>query len=148
MCGAGFGPSPEEYRLLRVFPRLCTTVRSNFHARPLFAAITASYLAVGITVARHRNVDNFATEHYDTAVHPTKEDSMPDKDTKAMTVRLSTDQHADLEAIAQVDEVPVAEAVRDAIEAHIKAKRADKEFRARLRQRLEEHREVLERLAS
>jgi hypothetical protein len=73
---------------------------------------------------------------------------MPDKDTKAMTVRLSGEQHAELEAIAQVDEIPVAEAVRDAIEAHIKAKRADKEFRARLRQRMEAHREILERLAS
>jgi len=73
---------------------------------------------------------------------------MTAKDSKAMTVRLSSEQHAELEAIAQVEEVPVAEAVRDAIEAHIKAKRADKAFRERLRRHIEEHREILERLAS
>ncbi len=72
---------------------------------------------------------------------------MAEKDTKAMTVRLPSEQHAELEAIAEVDEVPVSEAVRDAIERHIRAKRGDKQFRERLRRRMERHREILERLA-
>lgn len=73
---------------------------------------------------------------------------MPDEDTKAMTVRLPSSQHAELEAIADAEEVPISEEVREAIDAHIRAKRADKEFRQRLRRRMEEHREILERLAS
>ena len=63
---------------------------------------------------------------------------MAKKDTKAMTVRLPSEQHAELEAIAEVDEVPVSEAVRDAIERHIRAKRGDKQFRERLRRRMEQ----------
>ena len=72
---------------------------------------------------------------------------MPEKDTKAMTVRLSREQHADLEAIAGVEDIPVSEAVRVAIESHIRAKRSDKAFRERLRRRMEQHREILKRLA-
>lgn len=66
---------------------------------------------------------------------------------KAMTLRLPADQAADLEAVARADDVPVAEVVRDAIAAHIDARRKDKNFRARLERMLEENREILERLA-
>jgi len=38
---------------------------------------------------------------------------------KSMTLRLAVDQAAELEAVARADNVPVAEAVRQAIEAHI-----------------------------
>jgi hypothetical protein len=72
---------------------------------------------------------------------------MADKDQKAMTLRLDQEQHAELEAIAQVDGIPIVEAVREAIAAHIEAKREDAEFRTRLRARLEQHRDILERLA-
>jgi hypothetical protein len=67
--------------------------------------------------------------------------------TKAMSLRLTADQAAELEAVARTDEMPVSEAVREAIDAYIAARRADKEFQKRLKRRLEEDREVLERLA-
>jgi predicted transcriptional regulator len=66
---------------------------------------------------------------------------------KTMTLRLSDEQAANLEAMARVDEMPVSEAVRIAIDERIKARRADKEFQARIKRMLEEEREVLERLA-
>lgn len=71
---------------------------------------------------------------------------MPDE-TKAMTLRLPGQQARELETVAQIDHVPVAEAVRSAIEAHIEARRQDPEFRDRLRKTLEEQKDILERLA-
>ncbi len=68
--------------------------------------------------------------------------------TKAMTLRLPADQASDLEALAEAEGVPVAEAVRQAIAAHIEARRKDKRFQARLRASLDRHRETLERLAT
>jgi predicted DNA-binding protein len=70
-----------------------------------------------------------------------------DMSTKAMSLRLPADQAAELEAVARADEMPVAEAVREAIDSHIAARRADEDFQKRLKRRLEEDREVLERLA-
>lgn len=66
---------------------------------------------------------------------------------KAMSLRLPEDQAAELAAIARVDDMPVSEAVREAIDNHIAAKRADKDFQKRLKQRLEEDQAVLKRLA-
>jgi post-segregation antitoxin (ccd killing protein) len=54
---------------------------------------------------------------------------------------------ADLAAVARADEVPISEAIREAIEHHITARRTDKVFKERLKRRVEEDREVLERLA-
>jgi predicted DNA-binding protein len=67
--------------------------------------------------------------------------------TKAMSVRLPEEKAAELAAIARTDEMPVSEAVRVAIDNHIAARRGDKDFQKRLKKRLEEDREVLERLA-
>ena len=64
-----------------------------------------------------------------------------------MTLRLSAEQARLLEAVAEVDQVSIAEAVRSAIDAHIEARRADVEFANRLRRSMEEHRDILERLA-
>jgi predicted transcriptional regulator len=66
---------------------------------------------------------------------------------KSMTLRLSDDTAADLEAVARVDGTTVAEQVRAAIEDRIKARRADEAFQERRRRALEENREALERLA-
>jgi predicted DNA-binding protein len=66
---------------------------------------------------------------------------------KAMSLRLPEDQAAELAAIARVDDMPVSEAVREAIDNHIAAKRADKNFQKRLKQRLEEDQQVLKRLS-
>jgi len=67
--------------------------------------------------------------------------------TKAMSLRLPEEIAAELAAVARADDIPVSEAVREAIEHHIAARRADKNFQKRLRRRLEEDRQVLERLS-
>ena len=66
---------------------------------------------------------------------------------KAMSLRLPEDLAAQLAAVAEADEVPIAEAVREAIDKHIAERRADKGFQERLKKRLEQNREILERLA-
>lgn len=64
-----------------------------------------------------------------------------------MTLRLSDDLAADLEAMARVDDVPVSEAIRVAIDERIRARREDKQFQARLRRLMAENQRALERLA-
>lgn len=64
-----------------------------------------------------------------------------------MSLRLPTDMAEELAAVARTDDVAVSEAIREAIANHITTRRADKAFKARLKKRLEEDREVLERLA-
>jgi len=66
---------------------------------------------------------------------------------KAISLRLPEEMADELAAIARTDGVPISEAIREAIVGHIAARRTDQEFRARLKKRLEEDREVLERLA-
>jgi hypothetical protein len=68
-------------------------------------------------------------------------------DKKAMTVRLDAEQARLLETVAEVDGMPVAEAIRVAIDEHIAARRQDKEFRESLSKLMEENRDILERLA-
>jgi hypothetical protein len=67
--------------------------------------------------------------------------------TKAMTLRLDEAQAKELEAVARIDEVPVAEAVREAITTHIAARRRDHAFQERLARRMDQDREILEQLA-
>jgi len=66
---------------------------------------------------------------------------------KTMTLRLSDELAADLEAMARVDDVPVSEAIRVAVDERIKARREDKQFQARLRRLMAENQRALERLA-
>jgi predicted transcriptional regulator len=66
---------------------------------------------------------------------------------KTMTLRLSDELAADLEAMARVDDVPVSEAIRVAIDERIKGRRDDKQFQARLRRLMGENQRALERLA-
>ena len=66
---------------------------------------------------------------------------------KAMSLRLEPDQARDLQAVADTDGITVADAVRDAIDAHIRNRREDDTFRERLRRRIEENQDILERLA-
>jgi predicted transcriptional regulator len=66
---------------------------------------------------------------------------------KTMTLRLSDEQARELESVARVDEMPVAEAVRRAIDDRIKTRREDQAFQGRLRRLLQENQEALERLA-
>jgi predicted DNA-binding protein len=66
---------------------------------------------------------------------------------KAMTVRLSEDKAAELEAVAEADGMPIAEAIRDAIDAHIEARRKDEAFQARLRSSIERNQTILDKLS-
>ncbi len=66
---------------------------------------------------------------------------------KAMSLRLPESMAAELAAVARTDDVPVSEAIREAIEHHIAARRSSKDFQKRLKKRLQEDREALERLA-
>jgi predicted DNA-binding protein len=69
------------------------------------------------------------------------------EETKVTTVRMSAEQAGQLEAVAKVDDIPVSEAIRQAISTHIAERRKDQEFRERLRRRLDEDRVILEKLA-
>jgi hypothetical protein len=70
-----------------------------------------------------------------------------DREIKSMTLRLTAEQAAELERVAEVDGVSVSDAVRSAIAGHIEARRQDAEFRARLKRMIRENQEILERLA-
>jgi hypothetical protein len=72
---------------------------------------------------------------------------LPDTMAKTMTLRLSDELAADLEAMARVDDVPVSEAIRIAIDERLKARREDKQFQARLRRLMAENQRALERLS-
>jgi len=76
---------------------------------------------------------------------PTEEP--PANETRAMTIRLTTQQAEELEKIAQIDHVPIAEAVRQAVTAHIQERRTDPEFQERVRRIIDQDRAILERLA-
>jgi hypothetical protein len=67
--------------------------------------------------------------------------------TKNMTLRLTAEQAAELEAVARAEGVSVSDAVREAIAAHIERKRNDTAFRERLRAVMQRDREILERLS-
>jgi Arc/MetJ-type ribon-helix-helix transcriptional regulator len=66
--------------------------------------------------------------------------------TKVTTLRLPEDQAAELGAVARADGVPVSEIVRAAVYQFITARRSETDFKKRLKERIEEDREVLERL--
>ncbi len=68
-------------------------------------------------------------------------------ETRVTTIRQDADQHAEVEAVAQVEGVPVSRIVRDAISEALQKRRNDPEFQARLKQHLEDNRRILERLA-
>ena len=68
-------------------------------------------------------------------------------DVVVSTVRLSRELATALSAVARADEVPVSEALREAIDRHIAIRRADQAFQDRLKKCLAEDREVLELLS-
>lgn len=67
--------------------------------------------------------------------------------TKNMTVRLPDELAADTEALARVEGKSVNETIKDALSAAIDQRRRDPKFKQRVRQIIEEDRELLERLA-
>lgn len=70
---------------------------------------------------------------------------MPEQ--KVTTIRQSPEQAAELEAIARVEGMPVAEVIRAAIADLIEARRNDPAFRERLQRRLKEDQAILKKLA-
>jgi hypothetical protein len=64
-----------------------------------------------------------------------------------MSLRLPEGLADEIAAVARTDDMPVTAAIREAISNHIASRRADEAFKERLRKRLEEDREILERLA-
>jgi predicted transcriptional regulator len=66
---------------------------------------------------------------------------------KVMSIRLDEELARELHAVARAEDVPVSEAIRAALHQFIAARIADPEVRARLQKRLDEDREVLERLS-
>jgi predicted DNA-binding protein len=68
--------------------------------------------------------------------------------TKATSLRLPEPMAAELAAVARADNMPVSEAMREAIEKHIAERRADKDFQQRLKRLLQEDEEILRRLAN
>ena len=66
---------------------------------------------------------------------------------KNMTLRLDDERAATLELIARAENKTVTDAVRDAIDDHIEARRKDEAFMDRLKKRHERERELFERLA-
>ena len=64
-----------------------------------------------------------------------------------MSLRLPAEMADEIAAVARTDSVSISDAVRAAIASHISTRRADPEFQQRLKQRLREQREILERLA-
>jgi predicted transcriptional regulator len=72
----------------------------------------------------------------------------PQTKRKAMTLRIDIDTAEQLEAVAQVDGVPVSDVIREALVRHIERRRADAGFQKRLRESIERNRTILERLGS
>ena len=58
------------------------------------------------------------------------------KKMKAMTIRLTAEQAAELETVATVDQQPVSEVIRAAITHHVGARKKDPAFKDGLRQRI------------
>ena len=68
-------------------------------------------------------------------------------ETRITTIRQPAEQADEVEFVARVDGVPASELIRDAIAAHLAARRADPDFQARLRERIEADQQILRRLA-
>jgi predicted DNA-binding protein len=68
-------------------------------------------------------------------------------DQKAMTLRLPAEQAEALEKVAEVDGISLTEAIREAIDAHIAERTADDTFQERLKNSMDRHQRILDRLA-
>ena len=66
---------------------------------------------------------------------------------KAMTLRLDDEQAEALEKVAEVDGVSVTDAIREAIDTHIAERTADEVFQERLKDSMDRHQRILDRLA-
>lgn len=67
----------------------------------------------------------------------------PVKNSKAMTIRLSSEQADELETVAAIDQQPISEVIRAAISEHIQSRLTDDTFQAGLRARIERDQRLL-----
>jgi predicted transcriptional regulator len=65
------------------------------------------------------------------------------KPAKSMTIRLSADQAELLETVASVEQRPVSEVIRSAIDEHIAQRRSDAAFKEGLKSRIERAQRLL-----
>jgi predicted DNA-binding protein len=68
------------------------------------------------------------------------------RDSKAMTLRLPSDLHERLAAVAEVEGDPIAEVVRRAVADHVEQRRREPEFRAKLEATLRRRQRLLDLL--
>lgn len=68
--------------------------------------------------------------------------------TKITTIRIDDELKVEVDAVARADDVPASEVVRAALYRYIAERKSDPQFQTRLRELLEEDREVIERLAA
>jgi predicted transcriptional regulator len=68
------------------------------------------------------------------------------RDSKAMTLRLPSDLHERLAAVAEVEGDPIAEVVRRAVADHVEQRRREPEFRAKLEATLRRQQRLLDLL--
>ncbi len=66
---------------------------------------------------------------------------------KIISVRMPDELALQMDAMARAEDVSVSEAMRAAAYRYIATRRADPDFKERLRKRLEEDAEILKRLA-
>lgn len=66
---------------------------------------------------------------------------------KTLTVRLPVELAEVLETVARTDGIPVAEAIRSAIDAHIESRRRDSAFQVKLQVNEDRIRNVHQKLA-
>ena len=70
------------------------------------------------------------------------------EESKVMSLRLGAKLADQISAVARTDDVPISETIRAAMHQYIEARRADPEFQARRKQRMEQDRRVLEGLGN
>jgi predicted transcriptional regulator len=75
-----------------------------------------------------------------------QKDQETGRDSKAMTLRLPSDLHQRLAAVAEVEGDPIAEVVRRAVADHVDQRRRDPEFRAKLDETLRRQQRLLDLL--
>lgn len=68
-------------------------------------------------------------------------------DTHVMSLRLPPELADEIRAVARADGVSISETMRAAMYRYVTARRSEEDFKERLRKRLEEDRQMLERLA-
>lgn len=67
-------------------------------------------------------------------------------DSYVTTIRLPIALYEELVLVARADDKPISEVIREAIAAHIERRRADPEFQARLKERIEADQKILRKL--